>query len=151
MELAGEVTQGLFFEGLSGPQFISTRALARLQQNEKPPKHFWCNALDPVSPCGLGLDWPELSQRRAQNYLAFLNGELALVVENNGARLQFFIEPQNNELDRVLEPCIHITRSTGKLTVKEINGESAMTSPWIPALARVLKKRKDHRSVYFEL
>ena len=151
MELAGEVTQGLFFEGLSGPQFISTRALARLQQNEKPPTHFWCNALDPVSPCGLGLEWPELPQRRGQNYLAFYKGELALVVENNGSRLQFFVEPQDNELDRILEPCIHITRTTGKLTVKEINGESAMTSPWIPALARVLKKRKDHRSVYFEL
>jgi len=151
MELAGEVTQGLFFEGLTGPQFISTRALARLQQNEKPPKHFWCNALDPVSPCGLGLEWPELPQRRAQNYLAFYQGDLALVIENNGARLQFYVEPQDNELDRILEPCIQIARSAGKITVKEINGESAMNSPWIPALARVLKKRKDHRSVYFEL
>jgi len=151
MELAGEVTQGLFFEGLSGPQFISTRALARLQQNEKPPTHFWCNALDPISPCGLGLEWPQLPQRRAQNYLAFYKGELVLVIENNGSRLQFFVEPQNNELDRILEPCIHIAKLTGKLAVKEINGESAMTSPWIPALARVMKKRKDHRSVYFEL
>lgn len=151
MELAGEVTQGLFFEGLTGPQFISTRALARLQQNEKPPKHFWCNAIDPVSPCGLGLEWPELPQRRAQNYLAFYQGDLAMVIENNGARLQFYVEPQDNELDRILEPCIQIARSTGKITVKEINGESAMNSPWLPALARVLKKRKDHRSVYFEL
>ena len=151
MELAGEVTQGLFFKGLSGPQFISTRALARLQQNEKPPTHFWCNALDPVSPCGLGLEWPELPQRRAQNYLAFYKGELALVVENNGRRLQLFVEPQSNELDRILEPCIHIAKTFGKLTVDEINGESAMTSPWTPALARVLKKRKDHRSVYFEI
>jgi len=151
MELAGEVTQGLFFEELSGPQFISTRALARLQQNEKPPTHFWCNALDPVSPCGLGLEWPELPQRRAQNYLAFYQGKLALVVENSGRRLHFFVEPQSNELDRILEPCIHIAKSNGKLTVEEINGESAMSSLWIPALARVLKKRKDHRSVYFEL
>jgi len=108
MELAGEVTQGLFFDGLSGPQFISPRALARLQQNEAPPDHFWCNALDPVSPCALGLEWPELPQRRMQNYLAFFKGELALVIENNGARLQFYIDPQNNALDRILDPCIHI-------------------------------------------
>ena len=151
MELAGEVTQGLFFEGLSGPQFISPRALTRLQQQEPAPKHFWCNALDPISPCGLGLDWPELPQRRSQNYLAFHQGKLALVIENNGGRLQFYIDPQDNEVDRVLEPCVHIAKQKGKLTVKEINGEPAMNSPWIQALARVLKKRKDHRHVYFEL
>ncbi len=151
MELAGEVTQGLFFEELSGPQFISTRALTRLQQNEFAPAHFWCNALDPVSPCGLGLDWPELPHRRAQNYLSFFQGDLALVIENNGARLHFYTDPQDNELDRILEPCIHIAKITGKLTVKEINKQSALTSPYLPALSRVLKKRKDHRSVYFEL
>ena len=151
MELAGEVTQGLFFEGLSGPQFISPRALTRLQQQEPAPKHFWCNALDPISPCGLGLDWPELPQRRSQNYLAFHQGKLALVIENNGGRLQFYIDSQDNEVDRVLEPCVHIAKQKGKLTVKEINGEPAMNSPWIQALARVLKKRKDHRHVYFEL
>ena len=150
MELAGEVTQGLFFEGLSGPQFISPRALARLQQNEAPPEHFWCNALDPVSPCALGLEWPELPQRRMQNYLAFCKGELALVIENNGSRLQFHIDSQNNAIDRILEPCIHIAKAQGKITVNEINGESAFNSPYLPALARVLKKRKDHRSVYFE-
>ena len=151
MELAGEVTQGLFIEGLSGPQFISPRALARLQQKEKPPTHFWCNALDPISPCGLGVDWPELPQRRAQNYLSFYKGELALVIENNGSRLHFYIDPQDNALDRILEPCVHITKFTGKLTVKTINGEPATTSPYLAAISRVLKKRKDHRNVYFEL
>lgn len=150
MELAGEVTQGLFFEGLSGPQFISSRALARLQQNEKALTHFWCNALDPVSPCGLGLDWPELPQRRAQNFLAFYQGELALVIENNGGRLTFYADPQDNTLDRILAPCVHIAKTHSKLTVKEINGDPAITSPYLPALSRVLKKRKDHRSVYFE-
>ena len=150
MELAGEVTQGLFFDGLSGPQFISPRALARLQQNEAPPDHFWCNALDPVSPCALGLEWPELPQRRMQNYLAFFKGELVLVIENNGARLQFYIDPQSNALDRILDPCIHLANTLGKITVNEINGDSAFNSPYLPALARVLKKRKDHRSVYFE-
>ena len=151
MELAGEVTQGLFFEELSGPQFISPRALTRLQQNEAPPEHFWCNALDPVSPCALGLPWPELPQRRLQNYLSFFKGNLALVIENNGSRLNFYIDPQDNEIDSILAPCIHITKMHGKLTVKEINGEPAVNSPYLPALSRVLKKRKDHRSVYFEL
>lgn len=151
MELAGEVTQGLFFEELSGPQFVSTRALARLQQKEKPPTHFWCNALDPVSPCGLGLEWPELPQRREQNYLSFYKGELALVIENNGGRLFFYIDPQDNALDHVVEPCLHITKAIGKLAVKTINGGPATTSPYLAVFSRILKKRKDHRSVYFEI
>ena len=42
MELAGEVVSGLFFEGLSGPQFATTRAvrllaelIARLSQHKE--------------------------------------------------------------------------------------------------------------------
>jgi len=141
MELAGEVTQGLFFTGMSGPQFVSPATLTRLQQNEKPPKHFWCNALDCISPCGLGLDWPELPQRRVQN---------SLVIENNGGRLQFYIDATDDHIEQVLAPCVHIAKTHGKMTVKEINGEPVKTSPWLPALARVLNKRSDHRTVYFE-
>ncbi len=150
MELSGEVLQGLFFKQLSGPQFISQRAFNRLLQNEKPPQHFWCSAVDPVSPCGLALDWPELPQRRPQNYLSFYQGQLALVIENLGRRLHFFIEPQDNAVDQILAPCVHIASTRGNIQVEEINGESARQSPYTPALARVLKKRGDHRSLYFE-
>lgn len=150
MELSGEVLQGLFFKELSGPQFINQRALNRLTQNEKPPQYFWCNAVDPVSPCGLGLDWPELPQRRPQNFLSFYQGQLSLVIENLGKRLTFYCDPQDNNLDLILSACVHIANTRGKLPVEEINGESARQSPYTPALARVLKKRGDHRSLYFE-
>jgi len=151
MELAGEVLQGLFFSGLGGPQFISQRAFSRLQQNEKPPTHFWCNAVDPVSPCGLGLDWPQLPHRRAQNFLAFHAGQLTLVIENHGRRLQFYCEPQDPAIDGMLTVCRHIAATRGKLTVETINGDNARQSPYLPALSRILKKRSDHRSVYFEI
>ena len=72
------------------------------------------------------------------------------MIENNGARLRFEIDSQDNEIDRVLEPCIHLARTLGKITVKEINEQPSQTSPYLPALARVMKKRKDHRYVYFE-
>ena len=150
MELSGEVLQGLFFTELSGPQFISQRAFNRLNQNEQPPKHFWCSAVDPVSPCGLGLDWPQLPQRRMQNYLSFYDGKLAMVIENLGRRLTFHIDPQDNAIDLILAPCVHIAKTRGKVQVEEINGESSRQSPFTPALARVLKKRGDHRSLYFE-
>lgn len=151
MELSGEVLQGLFFSELSGPQFITQRAFNRLSQHEKPPMHFWCSAVDPISPCGLGLDWPALPQRRPQNFLSFYKGELALVIENLGRRMNFFIDPQDNALDLLLSPCVHIAATRGKIQVEEINGENARQSPYIAALARVLKKRGDHRSLYFEM
>lgn len=150
MELSGEVLQGLFFTGLSGPQFISQRAYNRLLQAEPPPQHFWCSAVDPVSPCGLGLDWDELPQRRAQNYLGFYRGDLVLVIENLGRRLQIMLDASDNELDQALAACVYIATNHGKMQVDTINGENARTSPYLPALARVLKKRSDHRSVYFE-
>lgn len=151
MELSGEVLQGLFFKDLSGPQFITQRAFNRLNQNEKPPMHFWCSAVDPISPCGLGIDWPDLPQRRPQNFLSFYKGELALVIENLGRRMNFLVDPQDNALDLILSPCVHIAGTRGKFQVEEINGENARQSPYVVAMARVLKKRGDHRSLYFEV
>ncbi len=150
MELSGEVLQGLFFEQLAGPQFISQRALLRLQQQENPPDHFWCSALDPASPCGLGIDWPELPQRRTQNYLAFFQGELALVVENTGRRLTFHVPPDHPDISQILAVCEHLANTRKKIQVDSINAEPSRLSPYLPALARVLKKRADHKTVYFE-
>lgn len=173
MELSGEVLQGHFIDGLSGPQFITQRALSRLLQGNNAPGFFWCSAVDPVSPCGLGLDWPELPQRRAANFLSFRSGKLALVVENNGKRLQFHntdavatraedrtelnaleIAAENatdNDIDQILAPVIHIAKTRGRVRVDSINGEPTRGSPYRAALARVLKQRSDHRHVWYEV
>ncbi|OED40740.1 hypothetical protein AB833_11860 [Chromatiales bacterium (ex Bugula neritina AB1)] len=150
MELSGEVLQGLFFRQLSGPQFISQRAYNRLLQKEAAAEYFWCNAVDPISPCGLGLDWPELPQRRVHNYLGFYRGELTLVIENLGRRIHLFMDATDNALELILSPCVHIATTHSKMQVDTINGENARTSPYLAAFSRVLKKRNDHRSVYFE-
>ena len=150
MELSGEVLQGHFIEGLSGPQFISQRALNRLMQAEKPGNSFWCSAVDAISPCGLGLDWPELPQRRAANFLSFHSGELLLVIENTGKRLHFYTEPEDNRVDQILAPVIHIAKTRGQVRVDSINGEPTRGSPYRMALARVLKQRSDHRHIWFE-
>ena len=150
MELSGEVLQGHFIDGLSGPQFISQRALNRLMQDGKPESVFWCNAVDPVSPCGLGLDWPELPQRRVTNFLSFHGGSLSLVIENLGKRLQFYVEPEDNHIDQILEPVIHIAKTRGKVRVDSINGDPTRGSPYRAALARVLQQRSDHRHIWFE-
>ncbi len=150
MELAGEVVAGYYFETLSGPQFALPAAVAALQSGRTDPVGFWCNAVDPVSPCGLGLPWPELPQRRPQNYLGFHGGQLALVVENLGKRLTFLVEPGQCASDGVLAPLVFLLRRRRRLTIDSINGESARQSPYLPALETVGRVLSDHRTTHLE-
>ena len=149
MELAGELIAGHFFEGLSGPQFITPRALHRLR-NHRPPLCFWVNAVDPASPCGLALDWPGLPRRLPGNYLSFLAGELALVIENRGARLTFQVPPDHPEIDAVTAPLQYLARIRRRVAVGTINGANARKSPYLECLDRTLTRVTDHRRVYFE-
>ena len=149
MELAGEVTAGYFFEGLSGPQFMAPAALHRFRAHQV-PQSFWMNAGDPVSPCGLSLDWAALPSRRAGNYLSFLDGELALVIESHGQRLNFLIAPDHPNIDAATEPVQHLARQRKRIKVTAINGQPARGSPYLPALDRTLTRTADHRHVYYE-
>ena len=149
MELAGELVAGHFFEGLSGPQFITPRALHRLRSH-RPPPNMWMNALDPAAPCGLSLDWPELPRRLPGNYLSFLDGELALTIENNGARLIFHVPPEHPDIDAVTAPLQYLVRSRRRVAVNTINGINAKRSPYLDCLDRILTRIADHRRVYFE-
>ena len=149
MELAGELIAGHFFEGLSGPQFMTPRALHRLR-NHQAPQCFWVNAFDPAAPCGLSLDWPELPRRLAGNYLCFLDGELALTIENQGARLTFHIPPDHPEIDAVTAPLHYLVRTRRRVAVSTINSVNARKSPYLECLDRTLTRVTDHRRVYFE-
>ena len=137
MELAGEVLAGYFFTELSGPQFVTPAAFAQLQQAWSPPEHFWVNAVDPVAPCGLGLKWadlPHLPPRRIQNYLAFYEGQLALVVENNGQRLQFELPPEHAALVHVCAPLEHLVARRKRVEVAQINGQPSRERPILRGL-----------------
>ena len=149
MELAGEVTAGYFFEGLSGPQFMAPAALHRFRAHQA-PQSFWINATDPASPCGLSLDWAGLPPRRPGNSLSFLDGELALVIESHGQRLNFLIAPDHPHIDAITEPVQHLARQRKRVKVTAINGQPARGSPYLPALDRTLTRTTDHRHVYYE-
>lgn len=149
MELAGELLAGHFFKGLSGPQFISPQALSRLQSHA-PPESFWLNATDPASPCGLSLDWDGLPARRPGNYLSFIDGRLALSIENNGARLRFHIEPNHPKIDAATAPLQYLARRRRRIAVQTINGIPARQSPYLPCLDRTLTRTSDHKQLYFE-
>lgn len=149
MELAGEVTAGYFFTGLSGPQFISAGAL-HLFRRQQAPKCLWMSALDPASPCGLSLDWPDLPARRLGNYLSFLGDDLALVVENNGQRLHFLVAPDHAQMDSITAPVQHLAKVRRPLRLETVNGAPARHSPYLEALDRTLARSSDHRHVFYE-
>ena len=149
MELAGELIAGHFFEGLSGPQFIAPRALNRWQ-NLQLPHSFWMSAIDPAAPCGLSVNWPELPRRLPGNYLSFIDGELALVIENNGARLTFHIAPDHPDIDAVTAPLEYLAQSRRRIAVDTINGANPRRSPYLECLDRTLTRTSDHKRVYFE-
>ncbi|MFU8817147.1 MAG: DEAD/DEAH box helicase, partial [Pseudomonadales bacterium] len=130
MELAGEVVAGYFFQGLSGPQFAAPAALDALRRRQPPPADFWMSAVDPASPCGLGLDWPELPQRRSGNYLAFAAGHLASVVENQGKRLTFLLPPGDPQLAVAVAPLGFLLARERRLNLDLINGVAAADSPY---------------------
>ncbi|MEQ8859411.1 MAG: DEAD/DEAH box helicase [Pseudomonadales bacterium] len=148
MELAGEVVTGHFFDGLSGPQFALPAAVSALQ-SPIAPGTFWCSAVDPVSPCGLGLDWPALPQRRPQHALAFRNGDLALVVENQGKRLTFHVAA--DEVDEaLLAPLRRLLARRGRLLLEDINGKPPRSSPYLATLETLGRVVSDHRASYLE-
>ena len=149
MELAGELIAGHFFKGLSGPQFITPRAFHRLG-NHHSPQSFWMNAIDPAAPCGLSVDWPELPRRLPGNYLSFIDGELALVIENNGARLTFHLPPDHPDIDVVVAPLQYLARNRRRIAVDTINGSNAKRSPYLDCLDRTLTRVTDHKRVYLE-
>lgn len=151
MELSGEVVAGLFFADLAGPQFALPGAIRQLgRMTAERPATFWVNAVDPIAPTGLGLDWDGLPQRRAQNHLGFHAGELAFVVENGGKRLRIHLEPDDPAIDALaihLEP---ILRRGRRVAIETINDLPARRSPYLEALDRHLELARDHRGIYLQ-
>jgi ATP-dependent Lhr-like helicase len=150
MELSGEVLAGYYFAGLSGPQFMSPAAFTLLQNDARAPEHFWLNAMDPIAPCGLALEWEELPRRMPHNYLAFFQGTLALVVENQGRRLRFQIPPEHPQLAKVCAPLSHLLLARKRISVAEINGQPSRESAYLEPLGQIYQAVKDHKQIYLE-
>ena len=152
MELAGEVIAAQFFAQLATPQFMSPAAAARLMEagtSGTATPSFWCVATDPVSPCGLGDAWQlPLPRRAAGNYLGFVEGQLAWVIEARGRRVHFAAEPTAPEFAhalRLLDDLLQRSASLGRqMVVQQINGAPAATSPIVVALRGQFAVSADH-------
>jgi ATP-dependent Lhr-like helicase len=157
MELAGEIVAGYFFTGLSGPQFMTQAALQSFI-NQPGSGTFWLNALDPASPCALGLgatddqaeQHEQLPARRPGNLLSYFEGRLALTIENSGRRLTFLVPPDDPALPEICAPLLYLAQRQRRFTVEEINGEDTATSPYLAPLSRLLTAVRDHKHMTFE-
>jgi ATP-dependent Lhr-like helicase len=139
MELSGEVLSGYFFEGVSGPQFISPEAFRMLQEPLPQDNLFWVNATDPASLCGLGLvQLQNLPPRIVSTHLVYRGSRLVMISKRFGKSLDILAAPEDAHLagyfvlfkdllSREFKP-LH------KISVEIINGVPALSSPHAAAL-----------------
>jgi ATP-dependent Lhr-like helicase len=141
MELSGEVLSGYFFDGLSGPQFISHEAFRMLQEPLPKDVVFWINASDPASPCGLGLTaLSGLPSRIASTYLVYRGDRMVMISKRSGKHLDIMAQPGDEHLAEYFALFKDLlTREFNplqKITVETINGEPALKSPYAESLRK---------------
>jgi ATP-dependent Lhr-like helicase len=139
MELSGEVLSGYFFEGISGPQFISHEAFRMLQEPLPQDAVFWINAADPASLCGPGPGtFPRLPSRLASTYLVYHGSRLVLVAKRFGKSLEMLTTPEDAHLSEYFvlfkDLLSREFNPLQKISVETINGEPALRSPFAEPL-----------------
>lgn len=148
LELGGEAVGGPFFEGIGGLQLASPAAVRRLERGVVEDRVVAIPALDPASPCGLGLpDLPALPRRAAGNWTVWHGSRLVAAVERRGAALTIHVGPDHPALPACLGVLKLLlgrsVRPLRALTVETVNGEPAATSPYRPALAALAQAVTD--------
>jgi ATP-dependent Lhr-like helicase len=141
MELSGEVLSGYFFEGISGPQFISHEAFRMLQEQLPQDAVFWVNAVDPASLCGLGLEsLPGLPARIPSTHLVYHGSRLVMISKRSGKNLEIMAQPADEHLAEFFTLFKDLlTREFNplqKISIETINGEPAIKSPYAEALKK---------------
>jgi ATP-dependent Lhr-like helicase len=143
LELAGEVVAGRFFEGVPGIQFMSQTGFRRLQEGLPEDLVWWVNAVDPASPCGLGLEGlSDLLPRRIQgNHVVFHGRRPVVVSQRRGEQLSIRVAPDHPSLTGYLQFLKHLlTRSVQPLkaiTIEQINDSAAATSDYRPVFEQI--------------
>jgi ATP-dependent Lhr-like helicase len=135
MELSGEVLSGYFFEGISGPQFVSHEAFRMLQEPLPQDAVFWINAADPASLCGPGPGtFPRLPSRIASTHLVYHGSRLVLVAKRLGKSLEMLTTPEDAHLPEYFvlfkDLLSREFNPLQKISVETINGEPALRSPY---------------------
>jgi ATP-dependent Lhr-like helicase len=141
MELSGEVLSGYFFEGISGPQFLSHEAFRMLQEPLPQESVFWVNAVDPASLCGLGLEsLSGLPPRIPSTHLVYHGSRLVMISKRSGRSLDILVAPEDVHLSDYFalfkELLTREFNPLQKIGIETINGEPAIRSPYAEALKK---------------
>jgi len=143
LELGGEVVAGHFVDGVNGLQFAGHDTIRRLREGLDENRIWWVNAVDPASPCSLGLDaagWP-LPRRVPGNHLVFHGGELVVVSQRRGAELTIRVAPDHPDIPAYLNfLTVALTRSDRPLKrvdLETVNGHPAISSEYRPVIAEL--------------
>ena len=153
MELSGEVLAGQFFDGVPGLQFASPAAYRRLREGLPADLVYWMNAVDPASPCGLGLEAlrDRFPRRVPSSHLVFHGSRLVVASQRNAAELDIRVDPDHPHLDDYLEFVkVLLTRQFNPLklvAVETINGEPAPASPYADRIAAMFTATREHKSL----
>jgi ATP-dependent Lhr-like helicase len=154
MELSGEVQAGHFFQGIQGLQFVSPRAFKLLRRDLPRDAVFWLNALDPASPCGLGLEalQPDLPRRLPGCHLVYHGTHLVVVSRQQVRRLDIHVPADHTRLADYLAFLQYMltrpVRPLGSLRVETINGAPAgQQKAYLSVLARLFEVVGDPKGV----
>lgn len=154
LELAGEIYTGYFFEGISGPQFISSAALRKLQQGfESDSDHiFWVNAQDPASLCGITVEGLSLPPRVRSTHIIYSGADIILISKRLAKLLEFRVLPGSPEVHASMEFFQHfLLRETNpliKIIIETVNGIDAIKSEYIEAFDSFFEIRKNDKQVH---
>lgn len=152
MELAGEVLVGQFFQGIPGLQFASPDAFRSLAAGLLDDAVWWVSAVDPASPCALGLPGlDDLPTRRSGNWVVYHGTRLVLVVERSGAVLDPRVSSEDPDAKRylgVLKTQLgRLVRPRTSITVETIAGEPASGSAWRTVLEGEFRVTREGESL----
>jgi ATP-dependent Lhr-like helicase len=141
MELAGEVTSGLFFHGPLGPQFASFSALRTLEQELPEDAVYWMCASDPASPCGGRVPGLDLPPRLKSTHLVFEGQVLRLVSRRGGRAVDIHAPPDHPRMEEILGVFKHLVgrqvEPQNHVITDTVNGTAAAASEYAPALMRL--------------
>ncbi|UCH95013.1 MAG: ATP-dependent helicase, partial [Candidatus Aminicenantes bacterium] len=152
MELSGEIVSGHFFKGIPGLQFCTPTALGWLTRGLPEDAIYWMNAVDPASPCGIGLDElrPLFPHRLPTTHLVFHGKKLVLLSKKNGKELIFNVDSDHPRIHDYLEFFkTLISREFQPLkyiSVETVNEESVLDSSYKEIL-RDFGFKKDYKSM----
>nr|WP_245354825.1 DEAD/DEAH box helicase [Brachybacterium sacelli] len=135
LEDSGAVRRGYFVEGLGAAQFAQTAAVDRLRTAPSPDRPVVLSAIDPASPFGAVLPWPEAGggsrpQRRAGAHVVLFRGRAAAYLESGGRSLLWW-SPEEREVEDEIAGVLAEAAGAGRLgrvSLERLDG-LALTTP----------------------